>query len=168
MEHISGTSVGIPLGWAGMGNSFANGDLAIKTGDFTGMGLTKISDFELQQSLDAKVSHVASGQSTWICPSWQSEMIFQARREAQAQRSTYNRSTWILYSMAGGVLLKSQLQNICLALDFVNTWNKASLGWLLELMDKIKHNQAWNRYIDDTVCASTYLAECCYYTRSCI
>ena len=64
MEHISGTSVGIPSGWAGMGNSFANGDLAIKTGDFTGMGLTKMSDFELQQSLDAKVSHVASGQST--------------------------------------------------------------------------------------------------------
>ena len=56
--------MGIPLGWAGMGNSFANGDLAIKTGDFTGMGLTKMSDFELQQSLDAKVSHVASGQST--------------------------------------------------------------------------------------------------------
>ena len=129
MEHISGTSVGIPLGWAGMGNSFANGDLAIKTGDFTGMGLTKMSDFELQQSLDAKVSHVASGQSTWICPSWQSEMIFQARREAQAQRSTYNRSTWILYSMAGGVLqiLNLNFRILCKHLKQGLTWLAAGI-----------------------------------------
>ena len=93
------------------------GPMHYKTGNFTDMGLTKYRWFWVEQSLDAKVSH-GGDQSTWICPSWQSEMLSQARREAQAQWSTYDKPTcilqWLGWLRGFPNLIKCQLQNVCL------------------------------------------------------